>query len=148
MQIRAAVLRAHEQPLVIEGVELDDPRPNEAVVRLISSSLCHTDLVTRDCYHTIPLPCVPGHEDAGAVEAAGAVYTCATWITLSWVLRPMACARIVCTGLLTVRTPGRCCGMARADGSPTMHRGPIRLSTGISSARHRLPRTLWLEQLA
>jgi len=109
MQIRAAVLRAHEQPLVIEGVELDDPRPNEAVVRLISSSLCPTDLVTRDCYHTLPLPCVPGHEGAGAVEAVGAVYTCATWITLSWVLRRVAWARIVCTGLLTVRTPGRCC---------------------------------------
>ena len=66
MRIRAAVVRAHEQPFVIEDVELD-----EAVVRLISSGLCHTDLVTRDGYYTIPLPCVLGNEGAGIVEAVG-----------------------------------------------------------------------------
>lgn len=54
MLIRAADVRAHEQPFVIEDVELDDTRPHEAVVRLISFGLYHTDLVTRDGYYTIP----------------------------------------------------------------------------------------------
>jgi len=44
-------------------------------VRVISSGLCHTDLVTRDGYYTIPLPCVLGHEGAGIVEAVGSQCT-------------------------------------------------------------------------
>ena len=125
MQIRAAVVRAHEQPFVIEDVELDDPRPNEAVVRIISSGLCHTDLVTRDGYYTIPLPCVLGHEGAGIVEAVGSQCTHVQpgdHVVLGFKGCGM-CPNCLhgtpyCENAWQVLY-----GMARADGSPTMHQG-------------------------
>jgi aryl-alcohol dehydrogenase len=39
-------------------------------LRVVGSSVCHTDLVIRDQYVPVPLP-VPGHEGAGIVERVG-----------------------------------------------------------------------------
>src|SRR5688572_28490924 len=70
--IRAAVARAHESPLTLETLELDDLRPNEARVRLVATGVCHTDAVARDGIYPTPLPAVLGHEGAGVVEQVGA----------------------------------------------------------------------------
>jgi aryl-alcohol dehydrogenase len=75
MKIKAAVVREKAGPFIIEEIELDEPRANEVLVRIVSSGLCHTDLVARMQYLPIPLPGVFGHEGAGVVEKAGSQVT-------------------------------------------------------------------------
>ena len=69
--IRAAIAREAGKPLVIETVTLGAPRPNEVLVRVVASGICHTDIVVRDQHLTSPLPAVLGHEGAGVIEAIG-----------------------------------------------------------------------------
>ncbi len=71
MQIRAAVATAKWEPFVIQTLELDEPRPDEVLVRVVATGVCHTDLVVRDQYYPTPLPAVLGHEGAGIVERVG-----------------------------------------------------------------------------
>ncbi|GAB3461157.1 NAD(P)-dependent alcohol dehydrogenase [Kineococcus endophyticus] len=52
-------------------VELDDPRPDEVLVRTVAVGLCHTDLTVASGALPFPLPGVLGHEGAGIVEAVG-----------------------------------------------------------------------------
>ena len=75
MNATAAVLYQVKQPLVIEEVELLDPRPGEVQVRWVANGVCHSDyhLISGDVPH--PLPVVLGHEAAGVVERIGAGVT-------------------------------------------------------------------------
>jgi aryl-alcohol dehydrogenase len=68
----AAVVHEAATPFSCEEVELDDPRPNEVLVRLVATGLCHTDLSAQAGIVPFPLPGVLGHEGAGVVEAVGA----------------------------------------------------------------------------
>lgn len=69
--VSAAVLRSPGGPWAIEELELDDPRDDEVLVRIVASGICHTDLSIRDQYLPMPLPAVLGHEGAGIVEKTG-----------------------------------------------------------------------------
>ena len=71
MQIEAAVVREKGGPFEIETVELDDPRGNEVLVRVVGAGVCHTDMVVRDQLYPTPLPAVLGHEGSGVVERVG-----------------------------------------------------------------------------
>jgi aryl-alcohol dehydrogenase len=71
MQIRAAVTDGSGQPFVHEMLELDEPRNDEVLVRLVSSGVCQTDAHVRHQRIATPLPIVLGHEGAGVVEAVG-----------------------------------------------------------------------------
>jgi aryl-alcohol dehydrogenase len=71
MKIQAALVRKQGGPFTIEEIELDEPREDEVLVRLVSSGICRTDLDARDGHVPIPLPAVFGHEGAGIVERAG-----------------------------------------------------------------------------
>ena len=66
----AAVVREKDAPFSLEEVELDEPRPNEVLVRMVATGLCHTDLSVRAGVIPFPLPGVVGHEGAG-VAAGG-----------------------------------------------------------------------------
>ncbi len=68
----AAVVREAGAPFVLEAVELDEPRPNEVLVRMVATGLCHTDLSAQAGALPFPLPGVLGHEGAGVVEEVGA----------------------------------------------------------------------------
>lgn len=74
MQIQAAVARQPGQ-LAIETLDLDTPRDNEILVRLVATGICHTDLSAISLTLPSRLPMVPGHEGAGIVEAVGAAVT-------------------------------------------------------------------------
>lgn len=67
----AAVARAGADGFAWEPVVLDDPGPGEALVRLVATGLCHTDLSVLAGRLPTPLPAVLGHEGAGIVEAVG-----------------------------------------------------------------------------
>ena len=72
MKTRAAIVYEHDQPLVVEDVELDAPAPGQALVKLTASGVCHSDLSVIDGTIPLPLPAVLGHEGAGIVEEVGA----------------------------------------------------------------------------
>ncbi|MFK7830455.1 MAG: NAD(P)-dependent alcohol dehydrogenase [Congregibacter sp.] len=71
MRIQAAVARSDEELFRIESVELDAPRADEVLVRIVGSGLCHTDLVMKSGIAPFPFPAVFGHEGAGVVMATG-----------------------------------------------------------------------------
>jgi aryl-alcohol dehydrogenase len=65
------VLREIGAPLVIEDVELEEPGPEEIVVRIAGVGVCHTDLLAMEGRVQMPVPAVLGHEGAGVVAAIG-----------------------------------------------------------------------------
>ena len=46
MRMRAAVLEEFGEPLVVQELELIEPKAGEALVRLEACGVCHTDLYT------------------------------------------------------------------------------------------------------
>ena len=75
MQVTAAVARTAGADFTIETVELDDPRPDEILVRIAAVGVCHTDLVAREGAMPFTMPAVLGHEGAGVVEKVGPAVT-------------------------------------------------------------------------
>ncbi len=71
MKATAAVVRQAGGPFLLEGVDVEDPRPDEVLVRIVASGICHTDVAVRDQTVALPLPMVLGHEGSGVVEAVG-----------------------------------------------------------------------------
>jgi aryl-alcohol dehydrogenase len=70
--MKAAVLRGHDQPYRIEDVTLGKLEPGEALVRIVSAGMCHTDMLPRDPQLASALgPVILGHEGAGVVEQVG-----------------------------------------------------------------------------
>jgi aryl-alcohol dehydrogenase len=69
MKITAAVSRSPDSRFTLESVDLDEPRPDEVLVRISATGLCHTDSSSKS---RMPGPAVLGHEGAGVVEAVGA----------------------------------------------------------------------------
>ncbi|MGN1283646.1 MAG: NAD(P)-dependent alcohol dehydrogenase [Limosilactobacillus sp.] len=74
MLIKAAVANQDAQELDIKDVELDAPKKNEVLVKIVATGICHTDKAAMDGM-TTPLPAVLGHEGAGIVEKVGADVT-------------------------------------------------------------------------
>src|SRR5512146_3018143 len=70
--MRAAVLKQFGEPLVVEEVELAEPRAGEVLVRLVACGVGHTDLYTASgAGPSGYAPTVLGHEGAGVVERVG-----------------------------------------------------------------------------
>ena len=71
MDAKAAVVREEGGSFDIEDVELEEPRPDEVLVRVVGAGVCHTDMTVRDQLYPTPLPAVLGHEGSGIVESVG-----------------------------------------------------------------------------
>ena len=69
--MKAAVLVDPGHPLVIEQLQIAKPGPHEVLIRTAACGLCHSDLHFIEGTYPHALPCVPGHEAAGIVEAVG-----------------------------------------------------------------------------
>lgn len=73
MRMKAAVLEEFGAPLVVQEVDLDEPKAGEVLVRLEACGVCHTDLYTASGADPSGYaPAVLGHEGAGVVERVGA----------------------------------------------------------------------------
>lgn len=69
---RGALARVPGNPVVIEDFMIDDPGPNDVLVRILASGVCHTDLgIKSGTYGTDGFPFLLGHEGAGVVQAVG-----------------------------------------------------------------------------
>jgi NDMA-dependent alcohol dehydrogenase len=71
MKTRAAVLTGYHKPFEIREVELDEPCPNEVLLKMSAAGLCHSDLHMMDGDNVVRFPIVGGHEAAGIVERVG-----------------------------------------------------------------------------
>jgi len=71
MKTKAAVVYEHNAPVVVEDLNLADPKENEVLIRMGASGVCHSDwsVVTGTIYYDPPV--VLGHEGAGVIEAVG-----------------------------------------------------------------------------
>lgn len=80
MKITGAVLEeiglprpyAESEPLKIVQLDLDDPGPDEVLIRIRAAGLCHSDLSVVDGNRVRPTPMLLGHEASGVVEKVGA----------------------------------------------------------------------------
>ncbi len=76
MKTRAAIAVAPNQPLVIEEVDLDGPKPGEVLVEVMATGVCHTDAYTLEGKDSEGIfPSILGHEGAGIVREVGAGVT-------------------------------------------------------------------------
>jgi aryl-alcohol dehydrogenase len=71
VRTRAAVVHQSGGSFTLEDVEIDNPRPDEVLVRIVASGICHTDIAARDGLFAKQFPAVFGHEGAGIVEIVG-----------------------------------------------------------------------------
>jgi len=72
MKMRAAVLEEFGAPLVVQEVDLAEPKAGEVLVRVVACGVCHTDMYTASGVDPSGYaPTVLGHEGAGVVEAVG-----------------------------------------------------------------------------
>ncbi|NOX29159.1 MAG: NAD(P)-dependent alcohol dehydrogenase [Actinobacteria bacterium] len=122
--VTAAVVRKSGGPFVLEQLELEEPRRNEVLVKVVATGVCHTDIVCRDQWFPVPLPVVLGHEGSGVVEAVGEAVSLVK--PGDHVVMSMASCR-VCEYCRTA-PPGYCVdhynlnfGGRRSDGSATLH---------------------------
>ena len=69
--MKAAVLYAPNQPLVIEDIEIEEPQANEVLIKTSVTGVCHSDLHFMEGKWMYPMPVVLGHESAGVVEKVG-----------------------------------------------------------------------------
>ncbi|MEV7832149.1 S-(hydroxymethyl)mycothiol dehydrogenase [Streptomyces subrutilus] len=70
-QVRGVVARAKGEPVRLETIVVPDPGPGEAVVKIKSCGVCHTDLHYREGGINDEFPFLLGHEAAGTVESVG-----------------------------------------------------------------------------
>ena len=72
--MKAAVVRAFKEPLVIQEVPVPVPGAGQILVKIAASGVCHTDLHAADGDWPVKPkpPFIPGHEGVGHVAALGA----------------------------------------------------------------------------
>jgi S-(hydroxymethyl)mycothiol dehydrogenase len=70
-EVRGVIARAKGAPVTVETVIVPDPGPGEALVRVRSCGVCHTDLHYREGGISADFPFLLGHEAAGVVERVG-----------------------------------------------------------------------------
>jgi S-(hydroxymethyl)mycothiol dehydrogenase len=86
-QVRGVVAVSKGAPVSIETIEVPDPGPGEALVKVQACGVCHTDLHYREGAINDDFPFLLGHEAAGVVEAVGANVTDVApgdFVVLNW----------------------------------------------------------------
>ena len=147
-EIQAAVIERAGVPTTVETLELAEPGPGEALVRMTAAGVCHSDLHVRDGHWQRPGPIAMGHEGAGIVEAVGPGVDASIVgrsVALSWYapcLRCRECQRgrqWLCSGspsLHHAQADGTT-RLSRPDGSPVL----AYLSIGTMATAEVVPAT-------
>ncbi len=129
--MKAAVLYEVGRPLVVEEVELDDPKEGEVLVEIGSAGICRSDRHFMHGDAPIAIPVVLGHEGAGTVAKVGPGVTSVKpgqQVILSFV---PACGR--CKSCLDGNA--NLCDNHMATG-PNMYDGTCRLHKGDQYIHH------------
>jgi aryl-alcohol dehydrogenase len=70
LDIQAAVAYGSDKPFTTTALKLKAPAASEIRVRIVATSVCHTDLMTKN-KGLCSFPIVLGHEGAGVIDALG-----------------------------------------------------------------------------
>jgi propanol-preferring alcohol dehydrogenase len=113
--MRAAVVPAFGEPLIIEERPVPEPGPGQVVVRMEASGLCHTDIhAANGDWPVKPTPpFVPGHEGVGIVTAVGEGVTSpvvGTRVAVPWLGYACGTCRYCLTGWETLCQSARYTG--------------------------------------
>ncbi|KAH9756476.1 alcohol dehydrogenase-like 2 [Citrus sinensis] len=74
IRCKAAICRIPGKPLVIEEIEVEPPKAWEVRIKILCTSLCHSDVTfwkSSTDLPKLPLPVIFGHEAVGVVESVG-----------------------------------------------------------------------------
>ncbi|MFT7288033.1 MAG: aryl-alcohol dehydrogenase [Halieaceae bacterium] len=132
MDIQAALAYSAETPFELHMVRLDEPRPDEVLVRIRGVGICHTDLALKSGLAPFPFPAVLGHEGAGVVAAIGSEVK-GIEVGDHVVMSFLSCGNCTscgkqepayCEELMALNYSG-----ARPDGSATLHHGDTPLGS-------------------
>jgi S-(hydroxymethyl)glutathione dehydrogenase/alcohol dehydrogenase len=69
--MKAAVIPAVGAPLRIEDLRHPEPKAGEVRIKIAACGVCHSDLHVARGHLKFPMPCVPGHEISGTIDALG-----------------------------------------------------------------------------
>lgn len=133
MLIEAALLETVDAPFRVTTLTLDDPGPDEVLVRLSASGVCASDAHTRSGHTSSPLPAVLGHEGAGVVVSVGPNVRHVApgdHVALSWMPNCGRCRHCV------AGRPVLCAAAAPALLGGTMLDGTVRLHDGDRDVHH------------
>jgi S-(hydroxymethyl)mycothiol dehydrogenase len=86
-QVKAVIARSKGQPTEVVTINVPDPGPGEALVKVQACGVCHTDLHYREGGISDDFPFLLGHEAAGIVEAVGPDVTSVApgdFVVLNW----------------------------------------------------------------
>ncbi|WP_028635609.1 S-(hydroxymethyl)mycothiol dehydrogenase [Nocardioides sp. URHA0032] len=86
-QVKGVVARGKGQPVELTMINVPDPGPGEALVKVQACGVCHTDLHYREGGINDDFPFLLGHEAAGVVEAVGPDVTTVApgdFVVLNW----------------------------------------------------------------
>ena len=133
--MKAAVLYEAKKPLVVEDIEIEEPKRGEVLVKVAAAGACHSDLHFIEGSWPYPLPVVVGHEGAGTVERVGEGVTLVQpgdHVILTWVAPCGLCRNCVrgkpylCSASQTV---------AMKDGTSRLKKGDQKVNhmLGVSS---------------
>lgn len=88
IDVKAAVFAGPKQELQIQDLKLPaTPGPEEVLIQMVASGVCHSDLHALDGDWETPTPIVLGHEGAGIIMAVGSSVTdleVGDHVILSW----------------------------------------------------------------
>jgi S-(hydroxymethyl)mycothiol dehydrogenase len=129
-EVRAVVARKVKDPVEVVGIEVPDPGPGEALVRVQACGVCHTDLHYREGGINDDFPFLLGHEAAGVVEAVGEGVTSVAsgdFVILNW--------RAVCGECRSCRRgrPWYCFSTHNASQRMTLEGCPLAPALGIGA---------------
>ncbi len=134
-QVRGVVVRAKDAPVETVTVNVPDPGPGEAVVRVQACGVCHTDLHYVRGGISDAYPFLLGHEAAGVVEEVGEGVTdvaSGDFVVLNW--------RAVCGDCRACRRgePWYCFATHNASQPMTLEDGtPLSPALGIGAFAER-----------
>ena len=85
--VKGVVARSEKQPAELLDIIIPDPGPNDVVVDIEATGVCHTDLAYRDGGINDEFPFLLGHESAGRVSVIGENVThveVGDYVVLNW----------------------------------------------------------------
>jgi S-(hydroxymethyl)glutathione dehydrogenase/alcohol dehydrogenase len=142
MRSKAVVLHQFNQPLMVEEIEVDLPKRNEVMVRVVNAGVCRSEVPAIQGKRSIPLPIVLGHEGAGVVERIGEDVKAVKpgdHVILVW---RVPCGR--CNSCAIGR-PALCEEAAKASASGSMPDGTLRFSKDGKPVYHFLTASCFQE---
>ncbi|WP_130874455.1 S-(hydroxymethyl)mycothiol dehydrogenase [[Pseudopropionibacterium] massiliense] len=84
---RGLIAMSQGAPVTVEEIVIPEPGPGDAVVRILTCGVCHTDLHYRDGGINDDFPFLLGHEAAGIVDRVGDEVTTVSpgdFVVLNW----------------------------------------------------------------